>query len=212
MRPRLPKRLKSPTSDRSGSANGDPDNAGTERLHPPGRSTAEPRCQMASMTMATSVPAMSPMRMAPRTRRTMRTPVTNSVNTNTTVGTVLMSPAPPMPRPTGGDGIAVEPTKPASMSPMNRMNSPIPEVMAIFSCMGTASKTSLRRPVAARVTMMSPLMTTRPIASGQVSEPTRVVATNELRPSPAANANGSRETTPNRMVMTPAASEVTAET
>ena len=123
-----------------------------------------------------------------------------------------MSPAPPIPRPTGGDGTAVEPTKPASMSPMNRMNSPIPAVIAIFSCIGTASKTSLRRPVAARVTMISPLMTTSPIASGHVSEPIRVVATNEFRPSPAANAKGSRETTPNRMVMTPAANDVTADT
>jgi hypothetical protein len=60
--------------------------------------------------------------------------------------------------------------------------------------------------------MMSPLMTTRPIASAQVSEPTNVVATNEFRPSPAANANGSRATTPNRIVMTPAASDVVAET
>ena len=155
---------------------------------------------------------MSPMRIPPRTRRTTRTPVSNSVKTNTTVGTVLMSPMPPMPRPTGGDAIPVDPTKPASTSPMNRMNSPIPAVIAVFSWIGTASKTSLRRPVAASVTMMSPLMTTSPIASGQVSEPTKVVATKVLRPSPAANANGSRETTPNRMVMTPAASDVTAET
>jgi hypothetical protein len=55
-------------------------------------------------------------------------------------------------------------------------------------------------------------MTTRPIASGQVSEPTTVVARNELMPSPAANANGSRATMPNRIVITPAASDVMAET
>ena len=97
---------------------------------------------------------------------------------------------------------------PASTSPMKRMNRPIPAVIASLSCIGTASKTSLRSPVAARSTMMSPLMTTRPIASGQVSEPTTVVATKELMPSPAANANGSRATTPNRIVMTPAASDV----
>ena len=60
--------------------------------------------------------------------------------------------------------------------------------------------------------MMRPLMTTRPIASGQVSVPTRVVATNELMPRPAANANGSRAMRPNRMVMTPAVSDVVAET
>ena len=68
----------------------------------------------------------------------------------------------------------------------------MPAVIASLSCIGTASKISLRRPVAARTTMMRPLMTTRPIASGQVSEPTTVVARNELMPSPAANANGSR--------------------
>ena len=55
-------------------------------------------------------------------------------------------------------------------------------------------------------------MTTRPIASGQVIVPTTVVARNELMPSPAANANGSRANTPNRMVITPAASEVVADT
>ena len=139
-------------------------------------------------------------------------PVSSRVNTKTTVGTVLIEPVPPVPSPTGGDGIPVEPTKPASTSPMKRMNRPIPAVIASLSCIGTASKTSLRSPVAARSTMMRPLMTTRPIASGQVSEPTTVVARNELMPSPAANANGSRATTPNRIVMTPAASDVMAET
>ena len=88
----------------------------------------------------------------------------------------------------------------------------MPAVMASFSCIGTASKMSLRSPVAANATINRPLMTTRPIASGQVSEPTTVLARNELRPSPAANANGNRATTPNRIVMTPAASDVTADT
>ena len=55
-------------------------------------------------------------------------------------------------------------------------------------------------------------MTTRPIASGQVSAPTRVVARNELMPSPAAKANGIRAMTPNRIVITPAASDVVADT
>lgn len=88
----------------------------------------------------------------------------------------------------------------------------MPAVMASLSCIGTASKTILRSPVTARSTMMSPSMTTSPIASGQVSEPTTVVARKELMPSPAANANGSRAMTPNRIVMTPAASDVMAET
>jgi hypothetical protein len=60
--------------------------------------------------------------------------------------------------------------------------------------------------------MIRPLMTTRPIASAHVSEPTRVVATKELMPRPAANANGRRAMRPNRMVITPAASDVVAVT
>ena len=139
-------------------------------------------------------------------------PVSNSVTTKTTVGTVLMDPVPPVPSPTGGDGTPVDPMNPASTSPMKRMNRPIPAVIASLSSIGTASKTSLRSPVAANSTMMSPLMTTKPIASGHVSEPTRVVATKELMPSPAAKANGRRAMTPNRIVMTPAASDVAAVT
>jgi hypothetical protein len=81
-----------------------------------------------------------------------------------------------------------------------------------LDCIGTASKINVRRPVAASTTMMMPLITTRPIASGQVTEPTTVVARNELMPSPAAKANGSRAISPNRTVMTPAASDVAADT
>jgi hypothetical protein len=150
--------------------------------------------------------------MPPRTFLTTRKPVTNSVNTKTTVGTVVIAPTPRAPSPTGGDGRPVEPMNPASTSPMNRMNNPIPAVIASLSCIGTPSKTSLRNPVTARITMMSPLMTTRPIASGHVSEPTTAVARKELMPRPAANANGSLAKTPNRIVMTPAASDVVAET
>ena len=68
----------------------------------------------------------------------------------------------------------------------------MPAVIASFSCIGTASKISVRRPVAASTTMMMPLMTTKPIASGQVSEPTTVVARNELMPEP----GGEREREP----------------
>ena len=53
---------------------------------------------------------------------------------------------PPVPSPTGGDGSPVEPMKPASTSPMKRMNRPMPAVIASLSCIGTASKTSLRSP------------------------------------------------------------------
>ena len=150
-----------------------------------------------------TVPATRPMKMPPRTCLTSRMQVTSRVKTNTSVGTVLMEPVPPVPRPTGGDGSPVEPMKPASTSPMKRMNAPMPAVIASFSCMGTASKINVRRPVAASTTMMTPLMTTRPIASGQVTEPTTVVARNELMPSPAANANGSRAISPKRMVIAP---------
>src|SRR6478752_8742517 len=47
MRPKL-SRLNAPTRDRSGGANGDPDRVGTDRLQPPGCSTDDPSCQMAS--------------------------------------------------------------------------------------------------------------------------------------------------------------------
>ena len=102
--------------------------------------------------------------------------------------------------------------KPASTKPMNRMNNPMPAVIAIFSCNGTASNTSRRNPDTDRATMIRPLITTRPMASGQVRVPITEVARKELIPSPAAKANGSRATTPNRMVIRPAVSAVTEET
>ena len=88
----------------------------------------------------------------------------------------------------------------------------MPAVIAIFNCIGTASKISLRRPEAASATMIRPLITTRPIASGQVRVPTTDEARNELMPRPAANANGNRAMTPNRIVITPAVRAVTADT
>jgi hypothetical protein len=139
-------------------------------------------------------------------------PVTSSVSTKMSVGTELMEPWLSLPRPTGGDGNFVAPTNPASTRAMNRMKNPMPAVIASFNGIGTASKISLRSPVTASATMIRPSMTTRPIASGQETEPTTELARNELIPNPAANANGSRATTANRIVMTPAASDVTAET
>jgi len=73
-------------------------------------------------------------------------------------------------------------------------------------------ETIRRRPVTASSTMINPSMTTKPIASDQLSEPTTVVARKELMPSPAANANGIRAMAPKRIVMTPAASDVMVET
>ena len=66
-------------------------------------------------------------------------------------------------------GAAWSVTKPASTKPMKAMNRPMPTVIAVFSWIGTALKIIRRRPVAASSTMMRPLMTTRPIASGQVT-------------------------------------------
>ena len=151
------------------------------------------------------------MRIPPRTFRATSTAVSSRVTTKISVGIVVIDPRPPAPSPTGGAGTPVAATKPASTNPMNKMNSPMPAVIAILSCMGTASKISRRSPEAASATMMRPLMTTSPIASGQVRVPTTDEARNELIPSPAAKANGSRATTPNRIVITPAVSAVTAD-
>ena len=131
-----------------------------------------------------------------------------SVITKITVGMVATEPK--TPRPTGGDWLAV--TKPEFTKPMKAMKRPIPTVIASFSSIGTASKIMRRRPVAARITMSTPLITTSAIASGQVTWPTTVNARNALMPRPAANANGSRLTMPKRIVMTPAVSAVTAPT
>ena len=83
--------LRRPATGRA-RANGEPDSVGTDRLQPPGFLVAGPRCQMASTTTATTVPATSPIRMPPRTFRATRMPVTSSVNTKMTVGTVLIEP------------------------------------------------------------------------------------------------------------------------
>lgn len=70
----------------------------------------------------------------------------------------------------------------------------------------------MRNPEAASSTITRPSITTRPIASGQVIIGARVAATSALMPSPVAIANGRLATIPNRMVITPAASAVTAAT
>ncbi len=95
---------------------------------------------------------------------------------------------------------------------MNAMNMPIPTVMAVFNGAGTAWKIISRSFVADRTTMIRPLITTRPIASAQVTWPTTLTARKELMPRPAARPNGRFATRPNRIVMTPAVSPVTAAT
>ena len=91
MRPKLSK-LNAPISDRSGSANGEPDRRGTDNPQPPGLSTTDPRFQIASTATATTVPPNRPMRMPPRTFRATRIAVSTNVKTNTIVGTVVMKP------------------------------------------------------------------------------------------------------------------------
>ena len=169
-----------------------------------------PNGQMRFRIAASTEPPTSAMRIAPLTRSAMSTPPISRVSTKSRVGREATDP--PTPRSTGGEACFVEVTKPAFTNPMKAMNRPMPTVMASLSCTGTASKMSLRRPVAASRTMMTPLIMTSAIASAQVTEPTTVKARNALMPRPAANANGSRVISPNRIVMTPAVSAVAAAT
>ena len=60
--------------------------------------------------------------------------------------------------------------------------------------------------------MITPSITTRPIASAQVIFGAISYATSALMPSPAASASGNRATTPIRIVITPATSAVAAAT
>lgn len=128
---------------------------------------------------------------------------------NTSVGMVAMEPS--VPSWTGGPpGVRV--TNPESTKPMKAMNRPMPTVMAAFSSLGTALKMAVRAPVMPKRTIRMPLMTTRPMASGQVTSWMTETARKELMPRPAARPNGSRATRPKMMVMTPAVRPVTAPT
>nr|BFE77101.1 hypothetical protein GCM10020092_104020 [Actinoplanes digitatis] len=86
----------------------------------------------------------------------------------------------------------------------------MPTPIAVFSCVGTDRKTAARSPVSTRTPMMTPSMTTRPIASAQVISGAISYATSAFTPSPAASASGNRATTPIRIVITPATSAVPA--
>jgi hypothetical protein len=105
-------------------------------------------------------------------------------------------------------------TNPASTKPMIVMNKPMPTAIACFSGIGTASKTAWRNFVSTRTRMTRPSTTITPIASGQLRPfvATRVKATNPLRPSPAASANGTLAKAPIATVVTPAAIAVTVRT
>jgi hypothetical protein len=66
--------------------------------------------------------------------------------------------------------------------------------------------------VSTRIAIITPSITTSPIASAQVISGAISYATSALTPSPAASASGKRATTPIRIVITPATSAVAAAT
>ena len=141
--------------------------------------------------MASTVDDSTPIRIAPLTLRTTRMPVSSRPTTNTAVGQEAIEPL--MPRPTGTVVCASSGsrrTNPASTRPIRQMNTPMPTAIADFSDAGTARNTAVRNPVSTSATMMTPSMTTRPIASGQVICGAMVTATRLLMPRPVAMANG----------------------
>ena len=81
-------------------------------------------------------------------------------------------------------------TKPASTNPMSAMNRPMPTEIATLSWVGMAWNTAVRKPVSTSTRMITPSMTTRPIASAQVISLAMAKATNALSPSPVASASG----------------------
>ena len=81
-------------------------------------------------------------------------------------------------------------TKPASTNPIRAMKRPMPTEIATLSWVGMAWKTAVRKPVSTRTRMITPSMTTRPIASAQVIWLATEKATNALSPSPVASASG----------------------
>ena len=150
-----------------------------------------------------------PISRPPWTLRATRMPMARRPTTNTRVGTEVMEP--PSPSWTGGPP-AVGRTKPESTKPMKAMNRPMPTVMAALSSLGTARKMAVRAPVTPNRTIRMPLITTRPMASAQVTSWITETARNELMPRPAARPNGRLAMRPKRMVMTPAVRPVTAPT
>ena len=142
----------------------------------------------ASTTMARTVVAMMPMRMAPRVRRATSTAVSSSPTTKTTVGQPSSSPAEPSC--TGTGPVSVRRTKPASTSPISAMNNPIPTLIAVLSSGGMAWKTAVRRPTRTSSRITRPSSTTRPIASAQLIWEATEKVTKALSPSPVARAKG----------------------
>ncbi|GAB3710284.1 hypothetical protein GCM10027598_15700 [Amycolatopsis oliviviridis] len=146
---------------------------------------------IASTTIASTVEARTPIRIAPLTRFATRMPVTSRPTTNTSVGHDAIEPS--MPSPTGTVVFASSGTRrtnPASTRPIRQMNRPIPTAMADLSGAGTALNTAVRIPAKTSRTMTRPSITTRPIASGQLICEAKVTAIRLLMPSPVAMANG----------------------
>ena len=130
--------------------------------------------------------------------------IASSPRTKTSVGQPASSP--PAPKPTGTgvlEASGLRRTTPASTSPMNAMNRPMPTLIAVFSPVGTAWNTALRKPVRTSTRMISPSMTTRPMASAQLICEAIENATKAFSPRPVARASGKFATTPIRIVTTP---------
>ena len=150
-----------------------------------------PASATASTMMARTVVTTMPMKMPPRTCRATRIPHNRSPKANTAVGHEAIDPS--IPSPTGTVVPAASGsrrTKPESTKPTMAMNSPMPTAIAALRSEGMASKTALRNPLTARMTMMMPSMTISPMASAHVTCLAMVTATRELMPRPVAKANG----------------------
>ena len=167
--------------------------------------------KIASTTIATTVVMTMPSRIAPRVRRATSTAVSSRPKTNTSVGQPRSSP--PTPSCTGTGPTSVRRTKPASTRPISAMNRPMPTLIAVFSCIGIALKTAVRRPASTRTAMTMPSSTTRPIASAQLICDATENVDEGVEPEPGRDARtGSVPMTPMRIVMTAATSAVTAAT
>ncbi len=146
-----------------------------------------PRCFTSFTIVAATVVAMIPISNAPFTRRATSALVTRRPNANSArlqvwnFGTIVRI-----------GGFAPATTTPAFTNPINAMNRPMPMPIARFRSIGIALRISSRTPVSTKIVIRTPSATITPIACGHVrpSVPTNVNATNALRPSPAAIANG----------------------
>ena len=68
------------------------------------------------------------------------------------------------------------------IKPMKAMNMPMPTLIATFSARGTESKMAFLKPVSTSTRMISPSMTTKPMASAHVISDAMAKATKALSP------------------------------